>query len=181
MHKIDKDSITSSARLITLCAFKATWDINQRPLAGFCEIVKMMKFLMDFVDTAHTVWWLYSFTFIVFLSGWPSMITPVISAWWHADNMYTNFCLRSSHRKFSVKKDLQACNFVKNRFQQRYFLVKFVKFLTKPILRISASDCFSCLLLPFSLFANIYMQPFSDFHIEEKQNHLCRAGHVAIL
>ena len=100
----------------------------------------------------------------------------LVTCWQH---VYQLLFKKQPSKVFCKKRP--SCNFVKNRFQQRYFLVKFVKFLTKPILRISASDCFSCLLLPFSLFANIYMQPFSDFHIEEKQNHLCRVGHVAIL
>ena len=42
---------------------------------------------------------------------------------------------------------LQACNFIKKRLQQRYFTVKFVKFLRAPILK----NLFERLLLQFLL------------------------------
>ena len=53
---------------------------------------------------------------------------------------------KNSHRRCSAKKGvlknfanvfangLQACNFIKKRLQQRYFTMKFVKFLRAPIL-----------------------------------------------
>ena len=42
---------------------------------------------------------------------------------------------RSSHRRFSVKRGVQLCNFIKKRLQHRYYAVKFVKFLKTLILK----------------------------------------------